>query len=424
MAFPTQSAAATIRLDKVLMVVNNDIAQSNSDADDYISRRGLTSRKLAFNFGTAGVGNNQPSATDITTSATISCQTAGAQSGLSFIAAISSYIRLNDIDCVICSTYTPAVVSPFNVGGNAGMALPFATVAGLASTINAVGISNLLNGGISDFFNTSATLPTDLAKSFGVSSNTRSSNWLNGTRNPTGTQTVIPHGRLGCNIGTSGSGTTIGGTYGGFPVELPIYPQCVIKAMLAEQQDNSQQLHVLTNNLQYTAPMTTAANTLAYNWAKSNKMNVSNFGVDIPLPSGGGDGANGFSTALGYSVGSIFGYCVGVQFNFGTSGWSYGVNSYLSNYSVAQGGWWFNWTSSAYCTGYDFMGKGGSAAIITVSEPYNVGMPQAHLVFLALTNLKCTMAAANFAGNWNCSAATVYGDPLYSPYKSTKFYSS
>lgn len=426
MAFPAQSAAATIRLTNVLMVVNNDIAQSNTDADDYISRRGLTSRKLAFNFGAAGVGTNQPTTTDVTTAGTISCQTAGAQSGLSFIAALTSYFNLNDIDCVICSTYTPGVVSSFNVGGNTGMGLPFSTVAGLAKVITFIGITNMFNGGIgSNYFNTNATLPTDLAKSFASSSFTLASTWL-GAAKPASAQIGIPHGRLGCTIGTTGSGTTIGGTTGGKPVELPIYPQCVINAINAESTDNSQKMHVLTNNLSYAAPMTVAANTLAYTWAKNAGMKVSNMGVDIPFPLNSGTGAagSGFSTALGYSVGVIFGYCVGVAFNFDTSGWFISSNSYLNNYTAAQGGWWFNWTSSAYCTGFDFLAKGGSACIATVGEPYSTGMPQAHLVFLALTNLKCTMAAANYAGNWNNSAASVYGDPLYAPYRSTKFLSS
>ncbi len=48
-----------IRLDRVLLVINSDNAQSVADAADYATKRSLTGgHTIAFAFGTLGGSNN------------------------------------------------------------------------------------------------------------------------------------------------------------------------------------------------------------------------------------------------------------------------------------------------------------------------------------------------------------------------------
>lgn len=418
------SSMQTIDLQKVLLITNNDNAQSKLDAADYISRRGLNpTHVLAFNFGTLGsvayeqlIGTGSPA---------IICQTSGAYLGKSFIEAIATYILNNDIDAVILSTYTTPELS-INGGGwplaaYAGAAVYYQyyystgedPVPGYYSPGVAAMVDKYPAVSGSDYWSTYRNTPTKIICSTAY-------NWKDSSVN---IKAYRPHGRLGSPTNGSIQENTLRGG------ATSIYNNAVTKALTAEQVDNKGNIHAFsdsTSNINYSPYMTPAMNDVAYQWCDTigitNRVRLND--VYPPLSGQGYLKDDPGGTPYTSFPGSIFALCVGDEFN--------NISNYTTlqnSFTCSNGAWGFTWTSSSFVFGNALLYNGGSAALNTISEPFAYSLAFPHEVFHYATYYKMPLMLAQFHAYGTRSPApyrgalgfTVCGDPLYAPYKSTTF---
>lgn len=367
---------------RVLIVTNSDNAQSNTDASDYIVKRGLTSRKLAFNFGT----DNSAMDRGMLTGGAIShylCQTAP-YAGQAFTVAIANYVADNAIEAVILSTYTPCRVS---FGGGVYTVSSFA---GAASWWNA-------NSSPLSYFDPTPRTRTTINQ---IVANVAQDWRPNRGNNP---NSIIPHGRLGCPDYNNNTIAEVALNASVGPES--IYTHAVTNGLVAETQDQTQKQHALTQSLAYSV-VTAALQTLAFNWAKQIAMPfVANMGTDYAM--------NPASNPPLVLPGPLFALCLAVDFN--------GVNqTNLQNaFTCLAGAWGFNWTSNAGQFGQALLYNGGSAAALSFGEPFSDGIPQPQELFIYVSYYQVPAMLAHFLAYGNDMGSTTCGDPLYTPYKAT-----
>jgi hypothetical protein len=108
----------------------------------------------------------------------------------------------------------------------------------------------------------------------------------------------------------------------------------------------------------------------------------------------------------------VFGY---IQAGQSQGSGDYALDSPFANsFTVAPGGWCFQWQSSAFLCANLFLSKGASCAVSCVAEPSAFGVPLCHmLAYFLLCGL--TFAEASVRAGGQRSAA--FGDPLYRPYR-------
>ena len=92
-----------------------------------------------------------------------------------------------------------------------------------------------------------------------------------------------------------------------------------------------------------------------------------------------------------------------------------------NNAPFMQGGWCFNWQSSAALMGRECLSHGGCAAVLNHSpfDPSAAGIPDMLCFFTNLLYGLSIAEACYFAYQSGTAWCTVYGDPLYAPYKQT-----
>lgn len=386
----------SIRLDRVLLIVNSDSAQSLNDAQDYATRRSLIGgHVLAFNFGLANANTKTLSELNGIT-AGITCQTEGAYLGLYFVRAVRLYCTDNGIDAVIVSTFTPCKVSGFAAPYSLAV-YPLAAVAGFSLWFD--GQQTMPPAHFDPFVNTVDSIDAVIAGA--------PATWRplpvtpRNTRNPS---RLIPHGRLGAPNYISTSVAEVGLRGGA----TSVYDNAVTTALAGELVDNTLGEHCLTETLNYSV-ITAAKNKLAVDRARQLAMpTVRNMGVDYQM-----------SEASGGSItvpNPVFATCLATPFN--PNGFSFG-GPLADSFSCAAGAWGFIWTSGAGAFGGDLLYDGGAAAVMTSGEPYADGMPEPQDLFILATHYQIPLMLAHFLARGNGAGSTVCGDPLYAPYKST-----
>ncbi len=366
---------------KVLLIVNADNAQSISDANDYVIKRGLNSaHRLAFNFGTS---NATLTETELRNGTTLQCQTAP-YIGHAFFGAISDYIQTHAIEAVIVSTYTPSSVASG------------AAVYTLASHAGAASWYQTHTTGTPFYF----TGSTPTRNTIETIINNVPDDWRpNGGSNPFG---FVPHGRLGCPDYTNGTIAEVA-LRASIGVES-IYTHAVTGALSAELVDHTNAQHALTQTLNYNI-ISASMNKTAFDWAKRLAMpNVANMGVDFVM--------NENATPPITLPAPLFALSLGVVYN--------GPDTGLADaFTCASGAWGFVWTSSAGIFGTDVLYNGGAAAVLTMGEPFNNAIPYPNELFIYATAYQTSLALAHFLAYGNGMGSTVFGDPLYRPYLST-----
>lgn len=374
-----------------LIVYNTNSAQSEADADWYISQR-LAGRgcKIGFNFPSSTfqeqVGLLHTDYSGSTGS--ITCQgatyrgsTLSGYTGLTMQAALEKYANEHKSLGILFSTLTPMLYLESNWSG--------------------------------DSTNSRKTLATYVAFAVGYRS---------------GWTYAAPWGRLGCSSGLSGTGWTMelvpdGASALTSGVSSLLYT-ATTNALVAETQDNHAKPHWGSSTLNYHPYVTTARNTEGLAWWSERGFST----VDVDT-----------SFATGDWVGerNLFALCYGA----GAGGTTYdnnlpGAHVWSDTYDVMPGAWGFRWSSIAQIDGHEILYKGGSAAFLCWKEPNSTGLiePVDLLSALADTRMSCAEAATyecvvrSFAGTTPGTyertfsvnrSFVVCGDPLYRPYKST-----
>ena len=111
-------------------------------------------------------------------------------------------------------------------------------------------------------------------------------------------------------------------------------------------------------------------------------------------------------------AGPTYNYLNGTSTN-GTAGGIY------TSHTALRGGWSFAWQSSAYMQGICTLRKGGAASVCNVYEPRSDGLP-GQLEFAAnIVSGMSMMESVYLSAAMRAPRTTVYGDPLYRPYKLT-----
>ncbi len=376
-----------IRLDRVLLVVNSDNAQSVADAADYATKRSLTGgHTIAFAFGTLG-GSNNFTLAQLLTSGGPACTTAP-YAGQMFLPALAHYMADHDIDAVILSTFTPCGFNP----QSSGKTYTLASVAGYAKQMFRFGSIP-----VSYFDEVNyVAVPHDTVAN--IQANV-CQNWHPfSSRNVAG---ALPHGMLGCpNFSTS--------TIAERPLRVSvgvesIYTHAVTKGLIAEALDHTPDLHLVTDNIDVTRAAQAAF------WARQLAIaNLRNAGNGVTYdPTGGGS----WSGAM-----NVFAGCG--SFGSFVQSWAFG-GTFADSFTVQPGGWYYQFVSNTGFLGTDFLYNGGSAAVFTFGEPLSDGIPNPQELFIYATTYKMPLMQAHFLAHSNGMGSTVVGDPLYTPYLST-----
>jgi len=123
---------------------------------------------------------------------------------------------------------------------------------------------------------------------------------------------------------------------------------------------------------------------------------------------------------------SLWGVCLPMSMNLGQA-LAPGSHPYSNNYVVRPGGWSCHWYSYQWAWSMDFLFNGGSAAVITVSEPLSDGIRDPRRILEgAISGLTLMETLTLAVSPRSCPAyvvnpvypdcVTVLGDPLYRPY--------
>jgi hypothetical protein len=417
-------------IQKPCFIVNNDFAQSLTDTQWYIGKRGLPTNYLAFNFGSSGNGalggGTNSDAYYTGSSGTITCQAAvingasvfvsGSYSGNSMHTAWQKFATASGCDSVICSTHTPHL---FQVAVD-----------------NPTYQANLPAYMGSDV---SPPLPTGrLGCPNTVSTGFQSPAW--------GNQTGTNQGELPSKANSytlvSDSGVSVS----------PMLYQCVTRAIAAEAINNLSKNHWASSTLSYTPYITTANNSAILAWLQAQGFST----IDLNGSTTSATSVNSINF-FGGSVTNppgLFALCIGSSL-FNTSGTAPGSEGFSSNYSTLPGAWCYTWNSFNAHLGYDLLYNGGSAAICSAGEPSGAGLvdplgvllplvaQQAQIIYASgyCSLSSISLGSGTYPANPGAYGAlfegfnftsipttpvftakprlTVIGDPLYRPYKNT-----
>jgi hypothetical protein len=374
-------------LSNVLIIHNSSTAQSLTDAQSYVSQRGLKANYLGVNWGTSQTFPTKAQMTDGTytiqsltwdnvSDSSFNGKNLGAATGLKAVG------RKYPMDGVILSTYTPMTYEPSN--GSYQLTVP-----------GAMGL------------------------------------WLTaGSDSDVGVR-GLPNGRLGCPLNTSSQffWTTEMTTRSG----QSAFTQCVGNAIAAESTYNLKAPHFSStatgvnggatilstgasffNASYYTTLM--AAIRAKCSWTVD-------LGADYPFMT---VGASDFLNGVTSSPLTLFALVGSLDFNNPTSGGPGGMQ-YSNNYRVVSGGWTAVWFSNQFYWALDFIYNGGSTVFTTINEPFSDGIRDPATIFnqLAVQQLSMMECTAPLVGSTlayqNTAAVssarlTVVGDPLYRPY--------
>ncbi len=376
----------TIRLDRVLMVTNSSIAQSNNNAIEYIALRGLVDRRMAFNLGTL----TQINRTALLSGGSVVCQTAP-YAGLTFMAAFAAYYRNNEIDAVIFSTHMPCrvfVVNPPPPSNNIDSTLE--SYASQAASLESLTYIDFR------FFNNGYVAPKTTSENVNVIVE----NWRPGEiKNK---MRIIPHGRLGCPEYTATNITELSNP----ALPYPIWKFATMQALWRERKNNrSNGWHVLTNKINYEPNVSTKQNSFGYDLiVRSQYPYIQNESSSDLSPASGGY----FNVA-----GPLFAACFAYPFN--VSGWSF-FGSLQQSFTCAPGAWGYIYTSFTGPFGISLLLNGASAALLTYAEPGATGIPRAQELFAAIFEYQIPIMLAAFLANSRGYGYSCCGDPLYAPY--------
>lgn len=248
---------------------------------------------------------------------------------------------------------------------------------------------------------------------------------------------VMPNGRLGC---PAGYGSGINPIFD-FTVEMTprgggtILDQVLTNALAAETRCNFREPHVLSS----TGGPYVAGGPPGFNaayWptlmaaAQDNYTNITYDLCSSAYPCGTGDGDDFLNGSVVPPL-PIFGLCC--PFNANGQAGAYqgdqnapGAHVYSNNYLVRPGGWSTHWYSWQWFWAMDFLYNGGSAALLTVQEPTEIGIrdPKQFLVAMmekGLSMAEClditvSPAADSYNSMIYFDRQTIVGDPLYRPY--------
>ena len=379
-----------------LLVYNTGIARSLTDAESYLSARGLPLNVVGINFGAVGTyvptysnpllggsGGNLSDGTLSVQAGTFKWQGISYSTfdGLDLLDFLQYYNKWQAFspspDAIVCSTYTPLVAG----GGGIYYILP--AVLGV----------NFSGGVIGTLYDP---------------------------------QYSVPHGRLGCPA-------NIGDASANFVTEMTpkgggsIAQQCYNNAIAAERAFNFRLPHVLSSTGgPYVAPAPPGYDA-AY-WptlmaaARSRYVNVTYDLCSAAYPCGT-SAANDFLNGVVSPPLPIFGLCC--PFNANDDNNPPGSHVYSNNYIPLLGAWSAHWYSFQWYWSLDFLYNGGSAAYTTIAEPYENGIhdPKQFLIGLmsGLSMAEClpwsvSPAADSYVDVSTCQRQTVIGDPLYRPY--------
>ena len=432
---PYSTAIAALN-SHTLVIVNADIAQSLTDAQAYCAARGIPTANIRsvhfglFNYPALLAGLQDPTKDAYRTSNTGTTggriTTAAAYNGIAAGSALLPMVA-NEVTnygalCVLFSTYTPCNYLGTNSGSGsqAGPAYCLPAVvaaAAVTATITALNTNSALG---------SFTLPgLGLSPSLNLSAfaaNYVPTNWATLT-------TLRPHGRIGCPDFTqmntapynlaelplgivvpSGLPTTVAGyalataqaaeavNNFSFPVyyssvDSPVAGQGAAYAALVAQQAFATSVDMGNQS---------TAGTLGYKFANTNP-------CASPLPT--------FGCAL--LLGSLNNSNGAYQYLSG------GNCPFHGNYQLVPGAFGGAYYSYSYNFGMNLLYNGAAAAVMTVGEPYAQNIAYADEVFNVLVNQRAPIALALFwspsGASSNCAiiGQTVFGDPLYQPFKST-----
>ena len=392
----------------ILLVTNSSIAQSDTDAANYISARGLTDNRLRFNFGSGASSNNlvtdsvlSGSAGSLTVqSATVAGVSNNTWNGQHFYAAISAYITANNIEAVILSTWCPSSSQSTCNGAPPNVAL--ACMCGNAPYFNHFGIG----GGVN--YPSAGIAPA------------RAADW----RKWALANFQYPHGHLGAPLVVGGDGSTVIGQVTLYNGGGNVAQNCWTGAIAAEASAATQRAlyHVLTDNLSYSTIVTVPDNQQSVILAKRCNFPWVNMGSNPTVPGYYTDGTVSPPINIGLWMhgGSDF------ATNSHTGNWwSNGTAiTNVSNFVIQTGAAYFSYHSGCGADCQWFLSRGGLCAIGDVGEPVSTGIPAPQNVYQNLFTWRCSMMLAAFLDvSWNRGSGTVWGDPMYSVFKNLITYS-
>ena len=374
-------------MNAILLVYNTSIPSSHADAITYLTRRNLPVNLLGVNFGTVptAVSQAQALASVYTVQSLVWNGVADTTfNGNTLYWGLYWAAQKYAVDGVILSTYTPLV-----------------------------------------YVNTQAPLNRPLPACFGsIVHLARFNNGLS----------FVPNGRLGSpavstnNFDFTTEMTTRSGT--------ALANQAVLHAIAAESRYNRGEPHMLSTATSYGSQLPSLGlvnNTFGYSvayyqslmsYARSQGLNWTlDLGLDYAFNTG---------SATDFILGSLpapiqlWGMSLPAGINDRAT-LVPGTHPYSNNYVVRPGGWSCHWYSYQWSWSMDFLFNGGSAAVITVSEPLSDGIRDPRRILegvmsglslmetltLSVTPRSCPAYAVNPAYP---DCVTVLGDPLYRPY--------
>lgn len=466
-----------VKKDKVLVIVNSNAtmcadgtetigSRSQRVADYYAQRRGLTPHQLAFDLGYR-VGTYpktcQPDDPNFISDDTngIKCVTAGPHYGKPILQAVSDYVKANGIEAVLTSSCTPVTIErgPDGIEGNFSSFNQF-----LAFAV---------------YFQDYAKPASNwYAYRSGGSSALVYANFLNSVANLKSADADVVFALLGAGVKPSHRLDVSGETRRtnqnvllcgriGYPMQRKDAPQEAFYSLLtaepyeeavriindAAESEGSIQTHAnkphfigITDyvapgdydgqyralytahnmglkNLTYTSQWTGAYPVSGKTWVPDPSWHL------LPLPAADTTKGQWESTTWKECLPELKGhnqafcYCTSQPNNYWISGELPGVagqNWWADTISPLRGAWANCFHSSAGANALDVLYKGGCAGVATTAEPFTSGIPSPadflHNLLRGLTMAEALMLSPQCANLYN---VTIYGDPLYAPYKNS-----
>jgi hypothetical protein len=410
------TAAIPLMNANAILIANADVMQSLTDASDYCSKRGIpTSNIRQFHFGTldnftvlAGL-QNSASPAYVSGSQTIASAANynGIGSGASLLTVLNNEIANYGASCVIFSTYTPTRF--LTTDENANFCLP-AVAAAAPITLTAAGLTS---EGIPNT-TTGLVVSTTLSA---LEGNFIPSNWMTVT-------SIRPSGRLG-----AADLTQAGMTFAELPLAAggsSVYENAVTNALACEMRSNvAQAVHYSS---------ATGSGDVYPTWSGAATAYAAYVAAQ-ELPNATDIGSLDDSSSLASKL--ISSNPMSPQQTFWCALWLQSLNApsfgpgyddpstwpFMNNYSLASGAFGGCWWSWSFNWGMNLLYNGASAVVMTQGEPYAGNISWGDEVFHFLLNQRVPLALAVFYSPTTSNSAvlghTVFGDPLYAPYKST-----
>ncbi len=409
--------AKLLNTNNIIIVVNSNIANSNSDAIWYCGQRNIpTNNIIQVNFANNYalyfndlIRNVSPNNVTIQN---------GTFAGLPVFQGISAMVANGTCQGVILSTYTPAIVTS-NVASAWGLPSFF----GAANYLWNLYSVSLPSGNINI-----PACPNPGSTLYPMSGNT-AGNYNQYSLTPlsyiqAANNLTMPFGRLGY---PNNQVTYISELA---PVNTPytafgesIFQRAVRLALLSEANNNYLQPHWLSNDIGDATYFTSNTNVAALNTAINKSMNVavtvSSLNVTNQVTSVYNivDFRN---NNVGYAP-PLFAYAVNgstnsqLSTNLPPSGYAM-----YSNYSCLPGAWAATWYSFSFELISGVLQNGGSAGIATLNEPLAPYISYPSDIFYQAVSQHCELMVCNWwSRTWTSQfpmGTSAYGDPLYTPY--------